>query len=125
MNKIPAIAASLLIMASSLAMASPSMVLKEKSRPRTVSVTTDEFATDQIVVKFKATADDSEIEQKIVNDGDGKVYESPYEKVKVLKIPLGTSLKQAMQRYRGDNRVEYVKRDYVMKATMVPTDTYY
>ncbi|HEX21296.1 MAG TPA: peptidase S8, partial [Actinobacteria bacterium] len=112
-------------MASSLAMASPSMVLKEKSRPRTVSVTTDEFAPDQIVVKFKATADDSEIEQKIVNDGDGKVYESPYEKVKVLKIPLGTSLKQAMQRYRGDNRVEYVKRDYVMKATMVPTDPYY
>lgn len=125
MKRIPAVAAGLLMLASSLAMASQSTTPIAKLRPRTVSVTTDEFVPDQIVVKFKSASSAAEIEQKIADDGDSKVYESPYKKVKILKIPPGTTLNQAISRYRNDNRVESVKRDYLMKATMTPNDPYY
>jgi len=125
MKKIAALAVCLLIPALSMAMARPSAVIKEKITSKSVLVTTDEFVPDQIVVKFKPASSETEIESKITDEGDSKVYESSYKKLKILKIPPGTSLKQAISRYRGDKRVEYVKRNYLMKATMVPTDPYY
>ncbi len=104
--------------------AGPIRIFAEKSIKR-VSVTTEEYVPNQIVVKFKTKTSAAEIDKKIAQEGGEKVYESKYQPIKVVKTPPGKSINQLIAKFKKDPKVEYAKPNYLIKATMIPNDPLY
>jgi serine protease len=123
MKRLILILLGLLLISLTIA-AGPIRIFAEKSIKR-VSVTTEEYVPNQIVVKFKTKTSAAEIDKKIAQEGGEKVYESKYQPIKVVKTPPGKSINQLIAKFKKDPKVEYAKPNYIIKATMIPNDPLY
>lgn len=69
------------------------------------------YSSENIIVKFKSGVPESVIKQ-IINDNDSVVIDSiPQLNVKVVKIPQGKTVKEAINLFLESEYVEYAEVD--------------
>jgi len=82
----------------------------------------DDFAADQILVKFLPGTTD-EVKANIHSKQGGKVIEViPGIDVQVVRVPKG-QVKEKVKAYQGEAGVKYAEPDYIAYATAIPNDT--
>lgn len=82
------------------------------------------FADDRVVIKFKASTEDSEkskVRQIVSASLEKKLDKLDAE---VIKIPKG-QVSNVLNALKNDGRVEYIEPDFIATTAMVPNDTYY
>jgi len=75
-----------------------------------------EIAIDHLIVKFKDTATQAEIDSFGVDIGLQKVKDIPELNIKVYKLVLGMSMDKAIQKCQKNPCVQYAEPDYQVRA---------
>jgi len=80
-----------------------------------------EFSKEHILVKFKEGMTSSE--KKSIHSKIGAEVLKSNKKIKVDKVKVtGGKIKEAINKYLKDKRVEYAEPDYIVKALLMPND---
>jgi len=85
----------------------------------------DDFASNEIIVKFKNGVEYSEISKVNSRYGLSVISPSKFAGFHRLKVPLGKTISEMIDLYRMDPNVEYAEPNYVAHTCMVPNDLYY
>jgi serine protease len=84
-----------------------------------------EYVPAQIVVKFKLSVSNQDINELALRHGCLDLYKSPLTETYVLEIPTGEAVAGMLKRFREEPIVEYATPNYVCSAFMTPNDPYY
>jgi len=82
-----------------------------------------EFRADQILVKFKPSLPDIEIESIIAAYQTDKIRRIPKLNIYQLKVPEGFSVQETVHAYSMNPDVEYAEPNYIAHITDTPNDT--
>ena len=80
------------------------------------------YVSGEIIVKFKATTDNTKIRSINSATGCASSYTSPYNGVSRLTVPSGSSVMDMVNQYRANPNVEYAEPNYIYTTLMVPND---
>jgi len=83
------------------------------------------YAPDEIIVKFKTVAEKGDIENFNRQQEAVEIYESPYARFKVLKIPATKTVEEMVEIYKKNPLVEYAEPNFIYCAFWYPNDQYY
>jgi thermitase len=84
--------------------------------------TSADFATDRILVKFKAGVTKLTMQADHKLRGNSTLQQIDPLNIQVIKIPDG-KIQSQLKAYRNDPLVEYAEPDYIMKIDRTPNDT--
>ena len=85
----------------------------------------EQWVQDEIVVKFKDTAPRAHIEQVNKRHNATVIKESPFAHFQRIKVPAGKSRLELIDEYKKDPDVEYAELNYLAYATFIPNDPYF
>jgi len=85
---------------------------------------TQDFASDQILVKFNVGTDENTEQDVHYRQGGTVIGEVAQLGVKVVKIPAG-KVKEKVGAYRNEKTVAFAEPDYLVRAFGTPNDTYF
>lgn len=85
----------------------------------------NEYAPEEIIVKFKSRVKDEKISKINSKHGTLVLSTSPLASFKRLKIPKGKTVSEMVGIYNNDPDVEYAEPNYIAYALMTPNDPYY
>lgn len=84
----------------------------------------DNWNQEEIIVKYKSDIETEEIKEINEKFGNKIIYESVLG-FKKIEIPKGVDVRQMVEIYNKNPRVEYAEPDYVAQALMIPNDPYF
>jgi subtilisin family serine protease len=82
-----------------------------------------EFKTGQVLVKFKPSLSEAEIESIISAYQTEKITRIPKLNIYQLKVPEGFTVSEAIYAYRMNPDVEYAEPNYIARIADTPNDT--
>jgi len=86
---------------------------------------TAKYVSNEILVKFKPNVSDEKI-NSITRADDAEVEEEVSEvDVHRIKIPKEKSVKEMVNEYENDPRVEFAEPNYIFNSSIIPNDSYY
>jgi len=113
------------VLITAIASAAQTDLLVDPQGERFSSVSTTEFAPDEVVVEFTDDATEKESDD-IISDNNGKKgYESRYKRIKIVKMPPGKTFEEYENELELDSKVKDVRRNYILRADFIPNDPVY
>ncbi len=83
------------------------------------------YKEGELLVKFKSgvlTASSLKTHQSL---GSAMIKKIPVLDVEHVRLPQGTTVKDAIVKYMEDPNVEYAEPNYILRTSLVPNDTYF
>ena len=84
-----------------------------------------DYAPDELIVKFKRDASDSDIEKLNQLFGAVRLYKGRNARFDVLKLQQGSTVAETIEKYKKNPNVEYAEPNYIAHTLFVPNDPYY
>lgn len=85
----------------------------------------NEYAHEEIIVKFKSQVKDEEISKINSKHGASLLSTSTFAGFKRLKIPKEKTVSEMVETYSKNPNVEYAEPNYIAHALITPNDPYY
>lgn len=129
----PIVIVSILTAIFAIALVGEANTINAKEKPvneqifenKELNVPSENFVSDEIIVKFKDDVGKDQID-KINSKHGGLVREtSSYSMSKRIAIPKGKTVPEMVQQYKAEDAVEYAEPNYIAHALMIPNDQYY